>query len=62
MARKAESKEKGLNMKYKCICCSTYNNPVFITPVEGNNGYLHCPFCGSIELESQNIKQKKTIP
>ena len=38
-------------MRYKCISCSTKNNSVYVTPVKKKDGYLHCPVCGSIELE-----------
>jgi DNA-directed RNA polymerase subunit RPC12/RpoP len=42
-------------MRYKCISCSTKNKPVHVTPYMKNDGFLHCPICGSIEIEGIKI-------
>ncbi|MCK5260958.1 MAG: hypothetical protein KAJ44_02145 [Thermoplasmatales archaeon] len=47
--------------KYKCVSCSTTNEPVYVTPIE-EDGYLKCPHCGSIELcEVNKVKGKYLI-
>ncbi len=38
-------------MRYLCIRCSTIDNPVFVNPIEKDDGYLHCHICNGIELE-----------
>ena len=53
MARETKSKEptKEVIKKYECICCSTEKKSVYVVPVEGTNGFLHCPYCNSVELQ-----------
>ena len=46
-----EAKRLGL-LKPKCICCSTTEKPVYVTPIKHEDGYLICPKCGSMELEN----------
>ena len=53
MARETKSKESTEEKikKYMCICCSTEEKPVYVIPIEGKDGFYHCPHCNSVELQ-----------